>query len=114
MTTEIHAQSLLRAMYNHIGEAAGVSCRDLAIEIQGYSNSAAERRIRGAIKDLRTEGYHVCGTPETGYFMAKTAEELDRTCRFLVSRAEASLSQVANMKRMSMPDLHGQFRLNPL
>ncbi len=80
----------------------------------GTSTSAGGRRRGGATNDRRTEAYHVCGTPETGYFMAKTAEELDRPCRFLVSRAEASLSQVANMKRMSMPDLHGQFRLNPL
>ena len=109
---DITPETLLQAMFNHQGEAQGVSCRDLAIEISGYSNAALERRIRSSIKALRTNGYRVCGTPDTGYFMAKTPDELNRTCKLLVDRAMSSLQQVAQMTRQALPDLYKQMRID--
>jgi hypothetical protein len=67
--------------------------------------------VRKAIEELRREGHRICATPETGYFMAANDDELDRTCGFLYARAMTSLTQVAAMKRVALPDLRGQLRL---
>ena len=81
-------------------------------EITGAAPSAADqRRLRRLIAELRAEGHHICAHPETGYFIARDEADLDHTCRFLYERAMCSLSQVAAMKRVSLPDLAGQLRL---
>jgi hypothetical protein len=53
----------------------------------------------------------VCGHPSTGYHLAGTAAELDRTCEFLFGRSMTSLKQVSAMKRVTLPDLRGQLGL---
>ena len=108
---EINAEALLRFMEKHIGADRGISSRDLSIGLVGYSNGNTERRIRTIIQGARLVGYQLCGHPDTGYFMAATPEELDRTCKFLVDRAMTTLKQVSRMKKLAMPDLYGQFRI---
>lgn len=105
---------LLEALRRHIGRAQGATARDLVCEITGcdpQSEGAAERELRAVVHDLRLEGHHVCAHPAEGYYMAASAEELDRTCLFLYSRAIKSLLQIARMKKVSDPDLRGQLRL---
>lgn len=108
MNAQITTQTLLAVLSHHIGTRRGISVRDLAIAITGHGSEGEYRRIRICIEQLRRDGHHVCGHPATGYHMAASAEELDRTCRYLVDRAMTSLAQVAAMRRVSMPDLHGQ------
>ena len=55
--------------------------------------------------------HHICAHPGTGYFMAETPEELNETCKFLVDRSMTTLTQVSRMKRIALPDLHGQLHL---
>ena len=103
--------NVLAALARHIGAGQGIRGDRLVAEILGEHDAAAERHLRQVVTTLRLEGHHVCARPETGYFLAATAEELDETIEFLYDRALASLSQIARMKRISLPDLRGQLHL---
>lgn len=106
--------TVLAALSCHIGAANGVKGARLAIEAGGLDSIQAhyaERQLREIVMQLRLDGHHVCATPEDGYFLAETAEELDRTCLFLHDRAMTTLKQIAAMKRISLPDLRGQLHL---
>jgi hypothetical protein len=106
------AASVLGALASHIGQVNGIHARQLARELCGAdAGPVAERKLRQVITELRMQGHHVCGTPESGYYLAQDAVELDRTCSFLYDRAMASLQQIARMKQVSLPDLRGQLRI---
>jgi hypothetical protein len=109
----ITRDQVLAALARHIGEPRGVHVRELVGEIQPdqRGSTLAERRVRELVLELRLEGHHICAHPSSGYYMAESAEELDRTCVFLYERAIASLQQIAAMRRISLPDLRGQLRL---
>lgn len=113
MDEPIIGADVLSALARHCGAAHGAHIRELVREITGEASTpGAERRVRQLIERLRRdEGSHICATPRYGYFLATRPDELDATCRFLFDRAMASLSQVAAMKRVSLPDLRGQLRL---
>jgi len=105
-------EAVLVALYEHTGQDQGVSARQLAQEIAGVFTCAGdERRLRTVIEQLRRDGHGICGTPETGYFIARNDDELVRTCNFLYARAMTSLAQIAAMRRVDLPDLRGQLRL---
>lgn len=108
---KVNADTLLMVLRNHIGRANGVTASALVREIYGYEAPLAERFVRHVVADLRNAGHHVCAHPSDGYFLAESAEELDETCAFLHARAMSSLKQIAAMKRISVPDLHGQLHL---
>lgn len=103
--------AVLQALSTHIGAANGIRGDRLVVEILGRASVHAERNLREIVVRLRLEGHHVCATPEDGYFMAATAEELNETCLFLHDRAMTTLKQIAAMKRVSLPDLKGQLHL---
>lgn len=111
----ITASLVLGVLGGHIGAERGIKARDLALKVIDRQllgrTAAVERLVRKHIQELRTEGFHICGTPETGYFLAASADELDRTCAFLYSRAMTTLTQIARMKKVSVPDLRGQLKL---
>lgn len=108
----IDADTVLAALSRHIGEDKGVSAGALVTEITGeLALTDQTRRLRKTIHELRMQGYHVCGHPSCGYFMARTEAELNRTCLFLHHRAISSLAQAAAMKNVSLPDLKGQLHL---
>jgi len=108
----IDETSVLAELCLHIGKAKGITCKSLATAIRGGSARASDlRRIRHVIEALRLEGHHICAHPSDGYFIAKTDKELNETCNYLVNRAMKSLAQVSRMKRISLPDIHGQMRL---
>ncbi len=111
MSIEITAPRVLDALSRHIGRGNGVSAAELVEEITGRRCPRSERDLRREIVILRLQGHHICGRPETGYYMARRAEELDDTCEFLYERAMTSLTQIAAMKRISLPDLRGQLKL---
>lgn len=111
-TTDISKASVLGALAAHVGQANGLHARQLAQKLAGAEAGAvAERKLRSVITELRLEGHHICGTPDTGYYLADNADELNRTCSFLYDRAMASLQQIARMKQVSLPDLRGQLHL---
>lgn len=102
---------VLKALARHIGECNSIHSGDLVFEITGRKSEADMRTLRDIIVDLRMQGLHICGHPGTGYYMAATSQELDRTCLFLHDRSMTSLMQISAMKNVSLPDLKGQLHL---
>lgn len=107
----ISLDSVLGALRGRVGEANGCTARELVLSISGRFSTADERRLRKVIEALRTAGHPVCGTPKTGYFLAATSAELDRTCEFLFGRSITTMRQVSAMRRVTLPDLRGQLGL---
>ncbi|MBW8034190.1 MAG: hypothetical protein FVQ79_00550 [Planctomycetes bacterium] len=109
---KINKNSVLNALSNHIGKHRGVRARRLVYEITDRpSTHCAERQLREVIVELRNEGQHICGHPGTGYFIAANDKELNETCQFLYGRSMTGLKQIARMKKVAVPDLKGQLRL---
>jgi hypothetical protein len=108
----VNKSSVLQALSRHIGAANGVHAGQLAREVVGVpTDKATERHVRKYIVELRLEGAAICGTPETGYFMAETEEELNATIALLSSRVATTNSQITALKKLSLPDLAGQLHL---
>jgi hypothetical protein len=64
------------------------------------------------VSDLREQGLAVCAHPNTGYFLAETADELETYCiKFLRNRALHSLRLVSRLTNTAMRDLVGQLPL---
>lgn len=98
---------LLAVLYRHcIGAENGFGVAILAIRLR-----CAERHVRTLVSALREDGIAVCGTPKTGYFVASTPEELEQSCRFLRRRALHSLRLESQLRRIPLPDLIGQLKL---
>lgn len=97
---------LITILSRHIGSGNGISAAELARQMQ-----CCEREVRSAISAAREEGVAVCGKPESGYFIAKTAEELDETCQFLRNRALHSLTLESRLRKIPLVDLLGQIHL---
>lgn len=105
------------------GRAKGVTVAQLAVAVADlqarrqarygslHAGPAAQRKIRAAVESLRRDGHPICATPEDGYFLAETDEELSSTLAFLRSRAMTSLVQIAQLRRVSLPTLMGQLQL---
>lgn len=107
----MHKDDVLAVLQRHIGAGRGVHIGPLVHEITGSAGADLERRVRDLGVELRMEGYCVCAEPAVGYYLAANAEELDRSCRFLVDRAMTSLSQVSRMKKIAAPDLYQQLKI---
>lgn len=112
LAREITPQTVLAALADRIGPANGATVRELAAQVIGGVPSAGdERAVRHAVVVLRRMGHAVCSTPDEGYHHAANAEDLQRTCVHLATRAITGLEQVAAMKRVALPDLYGQLGL---
>lgn len=99
--------ALLQALAPHQGQDQGISAEALAERLQ-----MSRRQMRKHVSEARCQGFLVCGTPRTGYFMAVTAEELRMATAFLEHRALHSLMVLGRMRGVGMPELLGQLRLN--
>ena len=97
----------------HNGAGEGITCNGLALALD-----AKPRAVRKAVSLLRMAGVPVCGNPASGYFYARTPEEVEETCLFLRGRALHSLKLEARLRKLSLPGLVGQVRAeleqNPL
>lgn len=104
----MNSAELLNILSSHKGQANGVHM-DRLEAITGLPG----RTVRKLISELRTEGTAVCGKPETGYFMAASAEELDEFCiKYLEARALHSLKLSSRLRQIPLPVLAGQLLLN--
>lgn len=110
-------ERMLEVLCTHVGAARGISIGELVLamahplRISEDERASVERSARDLVVQLRLDGHHVCSHPSSGYFMAADAAELDAACQFLYERAMTSLTQVAAMRRVSLPDLRGQLQL---
>lgn len=105
-TTALAANKVLFALGEHHGAANGIGVRALALKAM-----VSERAVRSAVTELRMQGIALAGHPETGYFIANSADELEPTLDFIRSRAMTSLQLEARLRNIALPDLIGQLRL---
>lgn len=103
---ELLAAFIERMATRHSGRAHGVQAIVLANELR-----VGERMLRKLVTRAREDGVAIVGTPETGYFVAQTAAELEECCVFLRSRAMHSLAIEARLRKMALPELLGQLRV---
>lgn len=104
----MNSAELLNVLASHRGQSNGIHMDRLAAQ-----TSHPARYLRKLISDLRMEGVAICGKPETGYFMAATAEELDQFCiQYLEQRALHSLKVSSRLRNIPLPVLAGQLLLN--
>lgn len=108
---EITPETVLAALERRVGAANGICAAELAWEITGRHCAADERRLRQVIEQLRLDGHAICATPEQGYHMAASAEDLDRTCLYLARRGITTFRQIAAMRNVALPDFYGQLGL---
>ncbi len=123
MAINIPHDRVLKVLSSHIGENNGINASSLAqacVAMAPHVNGCAtydvsfpvcERSLRQSILELRLKGHHICGTPNSGYFIAKNAREMHQTLQFLMSRAMTSLRQISAMKNIALPDLYGQMNI---
>lgn len=104
----MNSAQLLNILSNHRGANQGIHVDALVRLTQLHA-----RGLRTLISQLRTDGVAVCGTPETGYFIAETPEELDQFCiKYLEARALHSLTLASRLRKIPLPVLAGQLFLN--
>lgn len=96
----------LSMLSRHIGQGNGIGAKTLAQQLD-----TPERNVRMMISELRNEGYAICGTPSSGYYIAATPDELEQTCAFLRHRAMHSLRMESRLRKISLPDLLGQLHV---
>lgn len=98
--------AVLVVLQKHLGKDDGIAAKELAA-----AAGVTERELRHQVSALRDDGIAVCGHPATGYYIAKSAIELEETCEYLRSRAMHSLRMESRLRRIPLPDLIGQLRL---
>ena len=101
-----HKALVLTVLSRHIGKGNGISIKQFAEQ-----TDLLPRTIRTYISELREDGHAVCGTPQDGYYIAATADELESTCEFLRSRAMHSLALESRLRKIPLTDLIGQLHL---
>lgn len=107
----ITRDAVLSALSRHIGRDKGITARNLVIEIAGASSAGMERQLRLCVERLREEGVAVCADPSTGYHIARDAEELQASIKFLTDRITTTARLVRQLRRLARPALGGQQRL---
>lgn len=107
LTLDREAARLIQYMASrHRGVANGINAARLAAALD-----ISPRRLRHLVSAARELGCALCGQPRTGYYIATTAEELQQASAWLESRAMHSLRLLAQMRRVSLPELLGQLQL---
>lgn len=97
---------LAKLIAMRVGARNGITAKRLAQMLV-----VTERQLRTLITELRAEGMAICGTPEHGYFVAETPDELHETCAFLRSRALRSLYLESRLRKIPLAKLLGQMQL---
>lgn len=107
MGMQTHDRLLAVLSKDHIGRNNAVSGELLAAQM-----GCKVRTIRALVLKLRENAVAVCGRPETGYYIAETAEEVDATCKLLEAHGIHQLAVAARMRKTTLPELLGQLHLN--
>ncbi|TCS38494.1 hypothetical protein EDC30_102233 [Paucimonas lemoignei] len=107
MSMPAHDRLLAILSRNHIGLANAISGDALAKQM-----GCGARTIRALVLKLRENAVAVCGRPETGYYIANTAEEVDATCKLLETHGLHQLAVAARLRKTTLPELLGQLHLN--
>jgi biotin operon repressor len=97
---------LMAIMSQHCGADKGVSASEIS-----YMLHIPERRVRHLVTECRENGIAICGHPATGYYVARSTEELESTIDFLKERALHSLKLASKLSKIPLADLVGQLHL---
>jgi len=109
---------LMSELSKHIGRNRAIGMVDLYTRVydeQPKSRHSGTRKIRALVTELRKEGVPICSTQDKeggGYYMASAGSELQDYCGRLRTRALKLLAQEAKLKRVALPELLGEIRLN--
>lgn len=98
---------LMAVMLNHCGRERSIKSSALADRV-----GVTERKLRDFVTECRLDGLAICGSPKTGYFVARTQDEIEETIKFLKHRALTSLALVATLEKRPMADVLGQLHIN--
>ncbi len=99
---------LIALLARHLGADQGISAKDIALALD-----VPTRRVRTLVTEAREDGVAICAHPSTGYFIAANEAELDRYyIAYLRSRVMHTLKLISIAKRVPLPELIGQMRLN--
>ena len=110
--SQLSHEKVLDALMVFRGKEAGQTARTIVQALLGADATAAdERRLRMIVEELRMEGHPICAHPSSGYYIAASGEEIEEAIAFLHARAMTSLRQIARLRRVALPDLLGQMRL---
>jgi len=107
MARKTTPDALLDILARHVGKRNSVSGNELAALV-----GVKPRTVRALVLKLRENAVAVCGTPETGYYIAENAAEVEDTCKLLESHALHQLTVAARMRKTTLPDLLGQLHLS--
>lgn len=92
---------------SHTGAQNSISGAALAAQM-----GIKPRTVRALVLRLRENAIAVCGSPETGYFIAATPDELEATCKLLQAHGIHQLTVAARMRKTTLPELLGQMTLS--
>ncbi len=98
--------NFITVMQRHIGRENAISGKRLSEALQ-----VNDREMRKLTDHAIEEGIALCSHPAYGYWVAKTPDELEETCRFHRSRALHELQKEARLKKLTLADLLGQLHL---
>lgn len=98
---------VLAVMVQHCGEDKAISSQELAVKV-----GVGQRKLRELITECRLDGTPICGHPATGYFVARSQAELEKTIEFLIDRAKTSLKLASVLSNRPMGDFVGQLHIN--
>jgi hypothetical protein len=90
---------------SHTGRDKGISAAALARQM-----CVTERGLRTLVAEARQRGTPISATPETGYFVAQSATDLQESCAFLRSRAMHHLLTESHLRRIPLADVLGELR----
>ncbi len=100
-------EDLIALLARHQGAAQGLRADAIARALD-----VPARRVRALVTEAREDGVAIAATPEHGYFIAVLPEEIEMCCAFLRARAMRSLLLESRLRKIPLPELLGQLRLN--
>jgi hypothetical protein len=109
---------LLEILIGHVGKSQIIGMGELYESVFGepWNHRINDtRRLRKLIEELRRDGKQICSDPARvggGYYIASTTSELADYCGKLRHRALKILSVEARIRKVSLPELVGQLRLD--
>jgi hypothetical protein len=89
-----------RMKAHHQGKTNAIPPEELALEL-----CMSLRTLLPLVHEARALGLPISCTPDVGYYVAKTSDEIDESCSFLRERALNSLRMEAQMRRVPLSDL---------
>lgn len=109
---------IMMELMKHVGKNNIISMSELHLRVFGeVANNIINdtRQIRKIVEELRREGLPICslkGKNNAGYYIASAGSELKDYCDRIRRQALRQLAIEAKLRKMTLPQLLGEIRLN--